>query len=283
MPMPKVKGLFGVKYLIPYDITTLKPLAVLRAIGEISFENPSEAVKLVGGHADAPYDVEYGQPEPVLSGTVREYPTELFQLLESCTVTESAAQVSGGFDASPTNAQGTSIIKSANGVATITVTTAASLIFGRYTFVATGAQTLDLHIAGLTDSFSDINGKVVTGITCSTTGTVAVTGTGVSLSVVGTPAFTVGDTCYVDVRPINTGSTKILVGTGTVPASFGVRCILPRKSDGVLYYIDIFNVTARGMSWGAVSREFSENEISWNVLARASDGAVYEVVRVLGS
>jgi hypothetical protein len=68
-----------------------------------------------------------------------------------------------------------------------------------------------------------------------------------------------------------------------VPSNFGVRCVFPRKTDGVLHYIDIFNVNARGMSWKGVSREFSEFEINWSPMARAADGAVYEFCRVLGS
>lgn len=284
MSIEKVRDFFGIRYLIPYNLTTKKPLAILRAVGEISFENSVEAVTLMGGHTDAPHDVEYGQPDPSMTGTVREYPAELFQIMETCTVKENGAEASGGFAASPTNGQGTSIIKSTNGIATITITTAADLIFGRYTLVATGAQTLDLHIAGLVDSFEDIDGKVNTvSISTTTTGTVAIAGKGISLSVTGVPNYTIGDTAYVDVRPINTGSTKVVVGTGTVPSNFGVRCVFPRKSDGVLHYIDVFNVTARGLSWKGVSREFSETEINWKPLARSSDGAVYEVVRVLGS
>lgn len=283
MSIEKVRDFFGIKYLIPYNLTTKKPLAVLRAVGEVSFENKVDAVKLSGGHTEAPYDVEYGQPEPTMSGTVREYPAELFQILEVCGVTENAAEASGALAASPTNGQGTSVISSVNGIQTITISTAANLIFGQYVLVATAAQTLDLHINGLSDEFLDIDAKVVEGISTTTAGTVAVAAAGISLTVTGTPNYTIGDTAYVDIRPINTGSTEVLVGAGTTPSNFGVRCIFPRKSDGVLHYIDVFNVAARGMSWKGVSREFSEFEINWSPMARTSDGAVYQLVRVLGS
>jgi len=283
MSIENVRDFFGVKYLIPYNLTTKKPLAVLRAIGEISFENAVEAVKLMGGHTEAPHDVEYGQPDPAITGTVREYPAQLFQLMETTTVTENSAEAAGAMDTSPTNAQGTSVIHSVNGVATIAITTAANLVFGQYVLVATGTQTLDLHINGLESSFLDIDAMVVTGISTTTAGSVAVAGTGITLTVVGTPGYTTGDTAYVDIRPINTGSTVVLVGAGTEPSNFGVRCIFPRKSDGVLHYIDVFKVAGRGLSWKGVSREFSETDINWSPLARSSDGAVYQMVRVLGS
>jgi hypothetical protein len=282
MAIEKVRDFFGIKYLIPYNLTTKKPLMVLRAVGEISFENAVEAVKLVGGHADAPYDVEYGQPEPSITGTVREYPAELFQIMETCTVTENVAEAAGDIG-TLANGQGTSVYGAVNGISTVTASSAANLVFGQYVLVATGAQTLDLHINGLSDAFLDIDAQVVASISTTTAGSVAIAAAGITLTVAGTPAYTIGDTMYFDVRPINTGSTEILVGTGTVPTNFGVRCIFPRKTDGVLHYIDVFNVAARGMSWKGVSREFSEFEINWSPVARASDGAVYQMVRVLGS
>jgi hypothetical protein len=284
MSIPNVRDFFGIKYLILYNITTKVPFCVLRAIGEVNFDNAQEAVTLNGGHTEAPYDVEYGQPDPTLTCTVREYPAELFKAFEKYTITENSAETGGALDASPTNGQGTSVINATNGIATVAITTAADLIFGRYILKATAAQELDLYVAGLEDSFEDIEGKVnSTSIETTTAGTVAIANTGISLTVVGTPNYTIGDTAYVDIRPINTGSTKVVVGAGTTPSNFGVRCVFPRKTDGVLHYIDLFNVSGRGMPWRGVSREFSEFEINLKPLARSSDGAVYEMVRVLGS
>jgi len=116
MAIEKVRDFFGVRYLIPYNRTTKKPLAVLRVVGEFNFENSVEAVNLLGGHADAAWDTEYSQPEPAITGTVREYPPELFQLMETSTVTENSAEASGALDGSPTNGQGTSVISSTNGI-----------------------------------------------------------------------------------------------------------------------------------------------------------------------
>lgn len=284
MTIEKVRDFFGIKYVIPYNITTHKPLVVLRAVGEISYENEVEAVELVGGHADAPYDVEYGQPSPTLKGTLREYPAELFNIMETVTVTENSAEVSGAVG-TLTNRQGTSVKSASNGISNMTAhpSLLSSLIFGEYVLVATAAQTLSLHVNGLTDSFEDIDALVVSGISATASGAVTITAAGVVITVTGTAAFTVGDTATAEVRPVNTGSTQVLVGTGTAPTNFGVRCIFPRKTDGVLHYIDIFNVSARGMPWKGVSREFSEFDINWKPTVRASDNAVYQMVRVLGS
>lgn len=283
MSIEKVRDFYGLKYLIPYNITTRKPYCVLRVVGECSFENEVEAVELLGGHASAPWDLEYGQPSPSLSGVVREYPAELFPLLEAATITENSAEASGSIS-NVTNHQGTSIYKT-NGITNVTVHPSylSNLKFGEYVLVATGSQALSLHIKGLTDEFEDIDCTVASGIAATTTGAVQLTDYGITLTVTGTPSFTVGDTMAFNVRPVNTGSTKILVGSGTEPSNFGLICVFPRKTDGVLHYIDIFNVAGRGMPWKGVSREFSEFNINWKPAVRSSDGAVYELVRVLGS
>lgn len=284
MSIEKVRDFFGIRYVIPYNLTTRKPLVVLRAVGEISYENSIDQVELLGGHTDAPHDVEFGQPSPVLSGTVREYPAELFQIMETSTITENTAESGGNAD-SPTNHQGTSVYSAANGISAVTVNPSqkTNLVFGEYVFVATAAQVVDLHINGLEDSFEDIDGLVYEGIDCSSAGTIDLDDFGIVVTITGTAAFTIGDTMSLEIRPVNTGSTEILIGAGTTPSNFGVRCVFPRKTDGVLHWIDIFNVAARGMPWKGVSREFSEFDFSWKPTVRSSDGAVYQIVRCLGS
>jgi len=282
MAIEKVRDFFGVKYLIPYNVTSRKPLVVLRAIGEISFENERENIPLQGGHTEAPWDMEPGQPTPSMSGTVREYPAELYEVLETVTIVNNNAEASGSVN-NITNHQGTSIFGGANGISNVTANPSqlANLIFGEYVFRASAAQTLELYINGLTDTFERIDGRHVATISTTGAGSVQINDAGIVLTVVGTPAYQVGDTFACNVRPVNTGSTEILVGTGNVPSNFGVKCILPRKTDGVLHIIDVFNVVGSPMPWKAVSREWSEFDFTWNPIARASDGAVYSIQRVL--
>lgn len=282
MSIETVVDLYGLKYLIPYNLTTRKPYCVLRVVGEVSFENEIEAVELLGGHSNAPWDVEYGQPSPTITGTVREYPAELFSILETSTITENSAEASGSIG-TITNHQGTSIYKN-GGITSVTVNPSylSNLKFGEYVFVATGAQTLSLYIKGLEDDLLDIECLVASGISTTTTGSVQITASGITLTVTGLPAYTIGDTMAFNVRPANTGSTEVLVGTGTEPTSFGLICVFPRKTNGALHWIDIFNVSGRGMPWKGVSREFSEFSINWKPTVRVSDGAVYKWIRVLG-
>lgn len=281
MSIEKVRDFFGIKYVIPYNLTTFQPIVVLRVVGEISFENKVDQIELKGGDTQAAWDIEFGQPSPTLKGTVSEYPGEIFQIMETCSNVHNAAEV-GGSITSPTNGQGTSIIKSP-GITSVTISQATSLIFGQYILVATGPTTLDLYINGLVGAYDTVQGRYIATISTTTAGTVALATAGISLTITGTPSYTVGDTAYMEVRPINTGSTVVVVGAGTAPSNFGVRCVFPRKSDGVLHYIDVFNVSARGIGWMGKSREFSSFDIEWKPQARASDGAVYQMVRVLGS
>ena len=283
MSIEKVRDFFGIKYVIPYNLTTRVPICVLRVIGEISYENTIDDVRLEGGHVEAPWDVEFAQPAPTMTGTLREYPAELFTIMETSTITENAAE-SDGSVSSPTNHQGTSVFDASNGISAVSVNASqkSNLIFGEYVFKATAAQEVDLHINGLGDEFLNIDGQYVDGIDCSSAGTIDLDDQGIQIVVTGTAAFTIGDTMSVEIRPENTGSTEILVGTGTVPSNFGVRCVFPRKTDGVLHWIDVFNVYSRGIPWRGVSREFSEFEFNWIPTVRSSDNAVYQITRCLG-
>lgn len=289
MTIEKVRDFFGIKYLIPYNLTTFVPLVILRAVGEVTYENSVSTIDLIGGDTDAPYDVEFGQPSPTMKGKVSEYPIELFQLLEKTTVTTVSAEATGSV-VSPTNGQGTSVFNSP-GITNVTThpSLLANLPFGRVTFIATGAQTLTAYLSGIgvvgQSDFQDMQGTVVTGISTTTTGSVQISQLGLVLTVTGIPNYTIGDTFYVGIHPVNTGYKKVVVGGNSVssPPNFGVRCVFPRKSDGVLHYIDVYNVAGRGIGWQGVSRKWAELDISWKPLARSSDGAVYEMVRILGS
>lgn len=283
MAIEKVRDFFGIKYAIPYNLTTYKPIVVLRVIGQINYEVTVDSVDLVGGHADAPWDTEYGQPTPQLSCTFREYPSGLFQILETTTITDNAAEANGSVG-SPTNHQGTSVFSSTAGISAVAVKTAqkANLKLGRYVFYATAAQTCDIYLIGLTDEFEDMEALVYTGLDCSSPGTIDIDDLGITVTVTGTANFTIGDTMSVEVRPENTGSTEVLVGAGDAQSNFGLRCIFPKKTDGVMHWIDVFNVSGYGMPWRAVSREFSEFDVTLKPQARASDGAIYQMVRVLG-
>ena len=110
MAIEKVRDFFGIKYVIPYNLTTHQPVVVLRVVGEVSYENSVDRVDLVGGHSEAPWDVEYGQPVPAMTGTLREYPAEVFKIMETYTITENAAESDGGWT-SPTNHQGTKYVQ----------------------------------------------------------------------------------------------------------------------------------------------------------------------------
>lgn len=282
MAIENVRDFFGIKYVIPYNRTTFVPYMILRAIGELSFENQIEANRLEGGHGDAPWDVEYGQPQPSFTGTLREYPHQLFSLLETATITENSAEANGAVT-SLANGQGTTVFDASNGISAIAVKTAQkdNLPFGRLIFRATAAQTVEVLVNGLYDGFNDHEGQAVASVDCATPGTVDIDALGVSITVSGTAAFTTGDTAYCEARPENSGSKEILVGSGTAPTEFGLRCVFPRKADGVMHWIDIFRVSGRGLPWKAASREWSEFDINWVPLLE-SDNSIYRLVRCFG-
>jgi hypothetical protein len=282
MPIPKPRDFYGLKYLVLYDLLTRAPHVLLRVVSEMAYESTQDRVPLQGGDSEAPWDVEYSQPDPTMTCTVREYPIELYQVVETTTISTNAAE-SNGSASGLANVQGTSVFDGSNGVSAVAVKTAekANLKFGKYVFKATAAQTLEVYVLGVASGFDNIKALFVTSVDCSSSGTVDIDSLGITLTVTGTAAFTTGDTAVVDIRPENLGSESVIVGKGTVPSEFGLMCIFPKKTDGVLHYIDVFRCSARGMPWRATSREWSEFELNITPLVN-TDNSIYEMVRCIG-
>ncbi|MFA6582668.1 MAG: hypothetical protein WCS77_00070 [Elusimicrobiaceae bacterium] len=274
MAIEKVKDFYGAKFLIPYSRTTGLPFGVFRVLQEINFERKVDFKDLTGGDAQGAWDTELGQPENSLSVKLKEYPNFVFSLFEGNTPTENAAEAAG-YIGTPTNKVGTSVIKATTGIASIAVKSAkiANLPAGRLLLKATAANKIRIYLLGLPKgdaAFQNIGGEIASAeITIpSSSGTVDVDDLGLTITAgSGTVAFTADDTAYVDVRPVNSGSMSVDVGGVTATMSeFGAMVVFPQKSDGAIFYIDIFRVKAFGVPWSAKMREWSEWTLNGKVL-----------------
>ena len=67
------KYLYGVKYLVPYNLTTMKPIGLFEVLGAVEVGREIEQMLLEGGHADGPWAVEAGSPSNSISATIKEY------------------------------------------------------------------------------------------------------------------------------------------------------------------------------------------------------------------
>ena len=261
MPIEKVRDFYGVKYAVPYDRATFQPYGIFRVIQEFNFARSIEFNDLTGGDIQGAWDSEPGQPENSMDGTLREYPFFAFQLMEDATTAETAAEATGNV-ATITNKEGTSVFDATTGIASVAAKAGfEDNIKGvRYVFVATGAATVDIYVHG-SATFENIAGAVAVGVTIpGASGTVDVDDLGITITGgSGAIALTTGDTAFCLTRPIHNGFGITVVGSDTASANeFGMMMVLPPKSDGAQFWIDVHRIKAQGMPWQAVTRDWSE-------------------------
>lgn len=280
----KVRGFYGAKYAIPYNIATGVPCGVFRVLQEVNFERKVEFNDLNGGDSMGAWDSEMGQPENSISMTLKEYPNFAFSLLEDATVTENAAEASG-YVGTASNKTGTSIVAATGITAAPVVKSAkkANLPAGRVVLKATAATKLKVYVVGLPKgdgTFILDDASVVAEITVSTGATVDIDNIGITLTGgASATAFTIGDTAIFDVRPVNNGSSIVTVGsTNSSADEFGLMLVFPQKSDGQLYYIDIFRVKAFGMPFKSVTRDWSDFQLSGKVIYDSTNDGLYKAV-----
>lgn len=278
MTIEKVRDFFGIKYLIPYDISSFKPFGVFRVIQELNFERTIDLIDLLGGHIAGAWDTEPGQPENVLTGTIREYPFFAFDILEGANTIETAAEALGNVGAIA-NKSGTSVVDATTGIASVAAKSSEEdNIKGiRYVFVATGADTVDIYVHG-DATFANIQAVVVENVTVpGTGGTVDVDSLGITITGgSGAIGFVTDETATVETRPIHNGFGQTQVGQSIdVIQRFGLIAVFPKKSDGAQFFIDLPEVVAAGMPWSGISREWSEFALNAKPIVNAATDSVY--------
>jgi hypothetical protein len=280
MAIEKVRDFFGIRYGIFYDRCTLKPTGLFRVIGSVEFGRSVATVPLTGGHIDAAWDVETGQPENTLSMTLREYPFPAFKIFEDADTTETAAEALGNVGTIVNNG-GTSVFDATTGIASVTAKAGeeANIKGVRYVFEATGANTVDIYVHG-DDVFENIQGLSVLGVVVpSTGGTVDVDELGITITGgSGTVGFTTGDTASVLTRPIHNGFGITVVGNSDATVqNTGAIFVFPKKADGAQFWIDVPSMVGKGMPWNGTSREWSEYTVEATPLYDSKTDSVYTV------
>lgn len=281
------KYLFGVKYLIPYDKTTMKPKGIFEVISGVEVGREIEQLLLTGGHKDGPYAVEAGEAQNSLTATLKEYPNFAFDLFENAEITESTAETTG-FVGTPANKVGTSVIKATTGIASIAVTATkgADVPNGFLVIEAVSASTVDIYLAGDVSAgripvVSELP-KIASAVTIPGTGaTVALADYGLTITGgSGSIAMTIGDIASVDVRTANTIKTSIKVGEDSAVSYFGLLLVYPKNSQKEQTIVRFPNVAAIGMPFNGNTREFSEFEQAMTPMLDETENILYEIIRI---
>lgn len=281
------KYLFGVKYFIPYNLTTLKPLGIFEVIGGVEIGREIEQLLLTGGHNDGPYAVEAGEPSNSLTTTLKEYPNFAYSLFENADITEITSETLG-LIGTLVNQVGTSIFDATTGIATATIISGqgAKIPSGFLVVEGTSDPTkVNIYLAGdvasgKTPIVSELP-QIASDVTIpGTGGTLDLTDYGITLTGgSGSVAFVEDDIMVFDVRPANTQTDKIQVGKNASVNYFGVLLVYPRNSQKQQTIVRFPNVAAIGMSFNANTREFSEFEQAMTPMLSADEDILYEIIR----
>ena len=282
---------FGAKSFIPYARASYIPYGVFEVVQEVSLERSADKVKLTGGNAPGAYAAEYGQPENAITATLKEYPHFAFELLEGITAVSSTSAEASRNVGAITNKNGATVMHATTGIASVAVKEAkkANLPLGRVVLTCLTATTVSVKVLG--QPFGDVSSFETVG--AQVEATVTITGTDATVDVddigititggSGTVGMTVGHTASFDCRPVNTdGYYSVEVGNETFTgADFGAFVVWPKQSDGSILYADLYKLSAFGINWKAVSREYSEFSLEAEMLVdTCNSNKLYKIVKI---
>lgn len=250
------RAIFGVNGCTPYSRTTGLPLGELRIVKSSSLSLSGELVDLVGGASKYPWASEEGAITAEMTLSVGELPNFMFQLFLGNAPTENTAQASGSISAL-TDKNGGSIVDPTNGIASVFLlaSSQANLKFGKYVVKALTASTFNLYLLSGIDAGRGTDVSILTDDMCvasalSFTASVAsVPALGVSFALIGTPAFTLGDTATFEVQPVNSASSNVRIGglSNQSFPEFGALVYSQKRGNQEMLELDIFRCKAAGM------------------------------------
>lgn len=280
------KYLFGVKYLIPFDLTTFKPKGIFEVIGAVEVSREIEQLLLEGGHANGPFAVEAGAPSNGITATLKEYPNFAYSLFENAVITTITSETLGFVD-TLINTKGTSVFDAVTGIdsGAIKAGEGDDIPAGQLILEALDATKVKIYLNGDVASgrvpiVSELPVIAESVTIPDTGGTVDLAGYGITLTGgSGTVALVADDIAVMDVRPANTETTKIEVGADAGVNYFGLLLVYPRNAQGEQTIIRFPKVAAVGMGFNASSREFSEFEQPMTPMLGDTESILYELIR----
>ena len=288
MGLADPRYVFGIHSFTPFNRTTGNFYTETRVLAGSQLVLTGEQVELRGGSSKYPYAIEDSTLNAEVTLTSREYPSWAFELFLGKTLTEGAAEASGNAS-TLVNVQGTSAFEAATGIASVAVSTASDLKFGRYIIKAlAGGTTVNVYAAsdidfarGTDTTFEDdtmaINASPLTIVTGGAT--VAIPDYGLELAGgSGTIALVEDDTCSFEVRPVNDGYYEAdFGGSADVYSDFGAVIYGQQHGSGRMIEITIYKLKAIGMPINFNANEFSEFEVTMKASYDSSKNKVFSM------
>ena len=270
MALSEPRILYGIHSYTPYSRSTGLPFGILRVLGGSSLALSGELNKLNGGSQRYPWAVEDGVISATISLKAKEYPDFMFELFLGKAPTANSAETSGSTTAIA-NVNGTSAVAS-TGLASATVLSGseADVKFSKYIVKVVSATTVDVYgisnldfARGTDKEFEDDVLKITaSALTIATATPVTIPGYGIELTGgAGVIAMTIDDTAEFYVRPINTKSMDVDIGSTTdVYPEHGAIMMTQQRSNGEMFEVEAYKVKGIGLPLSAEEKAFAEPE-----------------------
>lgn len=294
MSLSQPRQIYGCHSFTPYSRTDGTPYGIVKVLKGASVSVTGELVESMGGSSKYPWAVEAGHSKAELSAKIAEYPDFLFTLFLGKAPTSNGAETSGNVG-TLTNIYGTSVVNASTGIASATVissTGPANLKFTRFVVKAVSSTTVDIYAMsdedfarGSDGSYSTDGLKVAASQSITSGADTSITTYGFKLTGgSGSIGMTTGDTAYVNVRPIATGSISCVVGAviDTNP-EFGAVVMAQKRSNGEMLELDLYRCIATGMPFNLEEMKWSEFEIKIAAFYDSTKDGVLAVRHVVPS
>lgn len=287
MGLSAPNSIFGIHSLVAYNPDTRVPYGTAKVLGQANVNLTGELTPLNGGSSAYPWRVERGLITSEISVTLREYPDWLFEVFLGKAATVNAAEASGAVSLALANAKGTSVMSATTGIATATVKSGsqADLKSGIYVIKAASATTVDVFAMsdvdfaqGADKVFENDSLKInATALTITASTAVTIPDFGIELTGgSGTIGMTVGDTAFFEVRAINTGSTKVVIGSSSENyVDVGLVLAAQKSGSKKITYIDIYRAIGVGAPINMTEQAFSEAEITLQAFRDSARDGVF--------
>lgn len=282
---------FGIHSVSPYSRTDGTPYGIMKVLDGSSLKLEGELIELKGGSNKYNWAAEDGNISSDLSIKVKQFDDFLFTLFLGATPTANAAETSGSVT-TLTNKKGTSVMHATTGIASATVLTGseANLKFNKFVVVAVSSTTVDVYALSDADFGRGTNGSYTTDglkvaaaqtITASTATDFTTYGfklTGGS----GTIGMTTGDSATFSVRPVNTGSMDVTIGSvaDQIFPEWGAIIMAQKRGNQELFEIDAFKCKAVGMPLDFQMNAFNATELKAKLLYDSTADGLFSIRHV---
>lgn len=286
------KTIFGIHQLTAYNICNGEPYGTAKVLGSAEIASSGTLESLTGGSSKYPWQVERGLISTEVTLTLREYPNFLYQLLLGKAPTVTGAEPSGSVSTLE-NVEGSSVSDATTGIASLAISSAVDVKYSEYVVVAVSATEVDVYAytdvdfaQGATANYVNDSLKITaTPLTIATGVAVTIPNFGIDLTGgSGTIGLTIGDTARFTSKPINTGSTDVVIGSSSeVFTDFGLLLAAQRAGDGAMQIVDLYKVTGLGMPIVMTENAFSEFSTTVTASKDNVRNGVYSVKTIASS